>query len=39
MDSYKKYSGIELLKLLQGGDKKAFIEIYNRYWQQLVDIG
>jgi len=39
MDLYKKYTEIELLQLLQGGDKKAFIEIYNRYWEQLVDIG
>lgn len=39
MDSYKKYTDIELLQLLQGGDKKAFIEIYNRYWEQLVDVG
>jgi RNA polymerase sigma-70 factor (ECF subfamily) len=39
MDLYKKYTDIELLQLLQGGDKKAFIEIYNRYWEQLVDIG
>jgi len=39
MDPYKKYTDIELLQLLQGGDKKAFIEIYNRYWEQLVDVG
>ncbi|MGN6298976.1 MAG: sigma-70 family RNA polymerase sigma factor [Ginsengibacter sp.] len=39
MDLYKKYTDIELLQLLQNGDKKAFIEIYNRYWEQLVDIG
>lgn len=39
MDSYKKYTDTELLQWLQTGDKKAFIEIYNRYWEQLVDIG
>jgi RNA polymerase sigma-70 factor (ECF subfamily) len=39
MDAYKKYTDIELLQLLQNGDKEAFIEIYNRYWEQLVDIG
>ena len=39
MNLYKKYTDIQLLQLLNKGDEKAFIEIYNRYWEQLVDIG
>lgn len=28
----------ELLDLLRSGDKSAFIEIYNRYWERLLAI-
>lgn len=39
MNAYKKYTDIQLLQLLNSADEKALMEIYNRYWEQLVDIG
>ena len=39
MRPYQKYSDAQLLQLLNDSDEEAFTEIYNRYWEQLVDIG
>src|SRR5687768_3255955 len=39
MPVYTQFSDLELLKLLQAGDEKAFTEIYNRYWEKLLAIG
>lgn len=39
MRPYQKYSDAQLLQLLNDKDEEAFTEIYNRYWEQLVDIG
>lgn len=39
MRPYQKYSDAQLLQLLNDSDEEAFTEIYNRHWEQLVDIG
>lgn len=39
MQQYSTCTEEELLRLLQGGDEKAFTEIYNRYWEKLLAIG
>ncbi|PVD50674.1 RNA polymerase sigma-70 factor [Terrimonas sp.] len=35
MPDYPNYTDPDLVKLLNGGDEKAFTEIYNRYWDKL----
>jgi RNA polymerase sigma-70 factor (ECF subfamily) len=37
MRIYRSYSDSELTDLLKSGDQAAFAEIYNRYWQVLID--
>jgi RNA polymerase sigma-70 factor (family 1) len=37
MQIYRSYSESELTDLLKSGDRAAFAEIYNRYWQVLID--
>jgi RNA polymerase sigma-70 factor (family 1) len=37
MQVYRSYSESELTDLLKSGDKVAFAEIYDRYWQVLID--
>ncbi|WP_158526285.1 RNA polymerase sigma factor [Pedobacter paludis] len=35
MTSYKSYSDEELIALLQRGERQAFDEIYDRFWDKL----
>lgn len=39
MRSYKNHTDGQLLQLLNDNDCDAFTEIYNRYWEVLVDMG
>jgi RNA polymerase sigma-70 factor (ECF subfamily) len=39
MRHYPTLADDELLKLIKSGDERAFTEIYNRYWEQLLAIG
>src|SRR5690606_28416459 len=36
MSQYGTYTDEELLGFLRGGDREAFTEIYNRYWQVMI---
>jgi len=38
MGQYKNFTDIELVATLKTGDKTAFAEIYNRYWDKLFSI-
>lgn len=38
MEQYKNFTDIELVAILKSGDKIAFEEIYNRYWDKLFSI-
>jgi len=38
MEQYKNFTDIELVATLKTGDKTAFAEIYNRYWDKLFCI-
>lgn len=37
MPSYASYTDEQLTDFLRSGDHAAFIEIYNRYWELLID--
>ena len=39
MPAYSDFSDSELTVLLKQGDRLAFTEIYNRYWDKLLAIG
>ena len=39
MSAYSTYSDEELVRQVQDGNKIAFTEVYNRYWQQLLALG
>src|SRR5688572_32920375 len=39
MSAYSKYSDEELVSQIQADDTGAFTEIYNRYWEQLLELG
>lgn len=38
MDRYKTFTDVELVAALKMGDKVAFAEIYDRYWDKLFSI-
>jgi RNA polymerase sigma-70 factor (ECF subfamily) len=38
MGEFKKNQDFELMLALNGGDQKALVEIYNRYWSRLLSI-
>ncbi len=38
MGPYKTFSDLELSNLLREGDKRAYTEIYNRYWKIIYTI-
>jgi RNA polymerase sigma-70 factor (family 1) len=38
MEQYKDFTDMELVATLKTGDKTAFAEIYNRYWDKLFSM-
>lgn len=38
MAQYKAYGDQELVQLMQGGDERVLIEIYDRYWDKLLAV-
>lgn len=36
MAQYKAYGDQELVQLMQGGDERVLIEIYDRYWDKML---
>jgi RNA polymerase sigma-70 factor (family 1) len=39
MNAHSTYSDEELVRQVQAGNKLAFTEVYNRYWEQLLALG
>jgi RNA polymerase sigma-70 factor (ECF subfamily) len=39
MNDFSTYSDLELLALIKQDSEGAFAEIYERYWEQLIDFG
>jgi len=39
MSAYSTYTDEELVRQVQKGNKIAFTEVYNRYWEQLLALG
>jgi len=38
MAQYKLFGDQQLIQLMQGGDERALIEIYNRYWEKMLAV-
>ncbi len=38
MAQYKAYGDQELVQLMQGGDERVLIEIYDRYWAKMLAV-
>lgn len=38
MGQYKSYGDQELVQLMQSGDERILIEIYNRYWEKMLAV-
>jgi len=38
MAQYKAYGDQELVQLMQGGDERVLIEIYDRYWDKMLAV-
>lgn len=38
MAQYKAYGDQELVQLMQSGDERVLIEIYNRYWDKMLAV-
>lgn len=38
MGQYKSYGDQELVQLMQNGDERVLIEIYNRYWDKMLAV-
>lgn len=38
MGQYKSYGDQELVQLMQSGDERVLIEIYNRYWEKMLAV-
>lgn len=38
MGHYKSYGDQELVQLMQSGDERVLIEIYNRYWDKMLAV-
>ncbi len=38
MAQYKLYGDQELVQLMQSGDERVLVEIYNRYWDKMLSV-